>query len=521
MKTLFCGLLFIGILGAQHPSPSVDGKVIESHVRFLSSDLLEGRGTGERGGALTVSYLETQCRLLGLEPLNGKSYVQAVRIAGLKTKNSSQLSFMGKTAWAPQFGSEIVYGTNVVNPKAVIDAPVIFVGYGITSPEEKWDDFKGIDVKGKIIVVMVNDPKPLATDPNRFGGKALTYFGRWTYKFEEARKRGAAGILLIHTDESATYPWSVVENGWNKERAQVIFGTPLQGWMTNATASSLFKMAGLDLNKERLKAERKDFQPVPLKLSLQGSIESEVREFDQYNVGGIVSGTDPLLSNEAIVYSAHWDHLGKNQALVDSGKDGIYNGAVDNATGTASLLAMASVAKRFPSRRSQIFLWVCAEEQGLIGSAYYAQHPLWPLDKTVANLNLDSTNYLGPTSDIGSRGSEKSSLGATAEQAAKEMGLTITPAEPDLNGSYFRSDHFNFAKAGVPAFSVEKGKIYLGGQAEEKKKLAEAYGANDYHQVTDEITPAWDFEGTAQQAEYTLRLGWLIGQASTVPRRKQ
>lgn len=520
------GLLICAIsswLVGQQPSLSVSPKILQAHVEFLSDDLLEGRGTGERGGELTVRYLETQSKLLGLQPFNGTSYRQSVKIAGLKTLPTSTLSFTGSTSWSPQFGTDIVYGTGATKELIEINAPMIFVGYGITAPEEKWDDYKGQNYQGKVVVMMVNDPQPTQEEPRRFGGASLTYYGRWTYKFEEAKRRGALGVLLIHTTPSASYGWSVVENGWRKERSQLatgIGGTDLQGWISNETAQKLFAMSGLNLDRERAKAEKRSFKPVPLSVSVKSTLSSQVRLFEQFNVGGVIPGTDPQLASEVVVYSAHWDHLGKNDELIQQGKDGIYNGAVDNASGTASLLAMAQVAMAHPTKRSQMFLWVCAEEQGLLGSAHYAQNPLWPLDKTAANLNLDSTNYLGPTRDIGSRGSERSSLGLLAEQVAHSMNMVITPSHPDTAGSYFRSDHFNFAKVGVPAFSVESGEDFLEPNATQKRALKASYNSKDYHQVTDEIKPYFDWQGMTQEAEFTLRLGWLIGEASQMPSRK-
>ena len=511
------------LLVAQQPHLAINPKVLQTHVEFLSDDLLEGRGTGERGGELTVRYLETQSKLIGLQPFNGTSYRQSVKIAGLKTLPTSTLSFEGQSSWIPSFGSDIVYGTGATKEAIDMDAPMVFVGYGITAPEEQWDDYKGLNYQGKVVVMMVNDPQPTPAEPSRFGGASLTYYGRWTYKFEEARRRGAAGVLLIHTTPSASYGWSVVENGWRKERSQLATGaggTDLQGWISNETAQKLFAMSGLNLDQERAKAEKRSFKPVPLSVKVKTSLKSQVRLFEQFNVGGLIPGTDPQLSSEAVVYSAHWDHLGKNDELIKQGKDGIYNGAVDNASGTASLLAMAQVAMTHPTKRTQMFLWVCAEEQGLLGSAHYAQNPLWSLDKTAANLNLDSTNYLGPTRDIGSRGSERSSLGQMVEQVAQSMNMVITPSRPDIAGGYFRSDHFNFAKVGVPAFSVESGEDYLEPNAAQKKALKASYNSQDYHQVTDEIKPYFDWNGMAQEAEFTLRLGWVIGQAPQMPSRK-
>jgi Zn-dependent M28 family amino/carboxypeptidase len=396
-----------------------------------------------------------------------------------------------------------------------MDAELVFVGYGISAPEEGgWDDYKGADVKGKVLVMLVNDPAPTSAEPERFNGKGLTYYGRWTYKFEEAARRGAAGVLLVHTDASASYGWSVVQNSWTAERFQLAdadLGTGMQGWLTDASARALFAAAGQDLDKLRASAEDKSFKPVTLNARVQGQAKAAVRKLEQFNVAGIVPGTDPKLKDELVIYSAHWDHLGKQG---DSG-DTIYNGAVDNASGSAGLLAMAQEAVRHPAKRSQMFLWVAAEEQGLLGSAAYAARPLWPLEKTAAALNLDSLNFVTAARDIGVQGSERSTLGAMAAATAKAMKLTVAPAHPDLSGGYFRSDHFSFAKAGVPAFSVGGGHDWLKDKEANDAKR-KAYSAR-YHQADDEYDPNWDLSGMVQQAQYTLNLGRMVADAPAMP----
>ncbi|AXA92061.1 M28 family metallopeptidase [Massilia sp. YMA4] len=497
--------------------PQVQEAPLRAHLAFLSSDLLEGRGTGQRGGDLTVAYLENQAMAAGLKPVRDGGYRQLVRIAGVKAvPESSTLHLaVNGTAQPFAFGKDWVWGTGDAQARHQFDAPLVFVGYGIAAPEEGWDDYKGQDVTGKIVVMLVNDPAPTAEAPERFGGKALTYYGRWTYKFEEARRRGAAGALLIHTDASASYGWSVIQNSWSGverfQLAQGAPGTPMQGWITNDAAVALFKAAGQDLDALRAAAERKDFAPVSLQAKLSGTLQAAVRTVDQYNVAGIVPGTDPKLKDEVVIYSAHWDHLGKQ----GDGKDNIFNGAVDNASGTAALLAMAQEAAKAPAKRSQMFLWVAAEEQGLLGSAAYATDPLWPLAKTAANLNLDSLNWIGTARDIGTQGSERTELGRMAAATAKAMNLRIAEARPDLAGGYFRSDHFSFAKAGVPAFSIEGGRDYV---ADKEAAAAErkAYGAR-YHQVGDEYDPKWDLSGMTQQAQFTLNLGRMVADAPKMP----
>ena len=501
-------------------SPVVQEAPLRGYLQFLSDDVMEGRGTGQRGADLTVAYLESQALAAGLKPANGKSFRQSVKIAGVKTlpeESTLQLEAGGK-ALPLSFGKDWVFAPGDAQAEHSFNADLVFVGYGITAPDEDWNDFKGQDLKGKLLVMMVNDPQPTAEQPNRFNGKGLTYYGRWTYKFEEAKRQGAAGVLLIHTTPSASYGWSVVQNSWSGvERFQLtegVLGGPLQGWMTEDTARALFAAAGQDLDKLRAAAERKDFQPVPLAAKLNGVMKAAVRKLEQFNVAGVVPGTDPKLKDEVVIYSAHWDHLGKQ----GSSGDTIFNGAVDNASGTAALLAMAKEAVHAPAKRSQMFLWVAAEEQGLLGSAAYAASPLWPLNKTAANLNLDSLNFVGKTRDIGTEGSERTELGKMAAQAAKAMGMHIAEAEPDLAGGYFRSDHFNFAKAGVPAFSIEAGHEYINDPAGAKAKV-DAYSTR-YHQVTDEYDASWDLSGMVQQAQYTLNLGRIIADAPKMPEWK-
>ena len=490
---------------------------LRGHLSFLASDALEGRGTGQRGGELTVTYLESQAMAAGLKPANGNSYRQEVKIAGVRPlpQQSNVGIIAGGQALPLAFGTDWVWAPGDAKPEHSMDAELVFVGYGITAPEEGWDDFKGLDAKGKILVMMVNDPAPTAAEPKRFNGAGLTYYGRWTYKLQEAARQGADGVLLIHTDASASYGWSVVQNSWAAaERFQLAdadLGTGMQGWMTDAAARKLFAAAGQDLDKLRAAAEDKAFKPVPLNARVKGETRAAVRTLSEYNVAGVVPGTDPKLKDEVVIYSAHWDHMGKQG--VDG--DTIFNGAVDNASGTAGLLAMAQEAVRHPAKRSQMFLWVAAEEQGLLGSAAYAARPLWPAEKTAANLNLDSLNFVGQAKDIGVSGSERTELGAMAAATAKAMGLTIAPAKPDLAGGYFRSDHFSFAKAGIPAFSVGGGSAWVS-NVEANNAKAKAYRAR-YHQVNDEYDPSWDLSGMVQQAQFTLNLGRMVADSPTMP----
>jgi Zn-dependent M28 family amino/carboxypeptidase len=507
--------LSVLVLPAATP-PTLSEDALRAHLALLSSDLFEGRGTGQRGGDLTVAYLESQCGALGLKPVKGNSFRQAVQIAGMLAQpNPGGLRIeAGGQPLGLVHAEDWVFAPGDAMPLHSFDADLLFVGYGISAPEEGWDDYKGVDCRGKVLVMLVNDPQPTAEAPDRFGGKSLTYYGRWTYKFEEAHRRGAAGALLIHTDASASYGWSVIRNGWTAEQFRLAEGapeTPFQGWITDGAAGRLFKASGQELAVLRAAAERQDFRPAPLSARLKGDMHSRIRKIPQYNVAGLVPGTDPRLKEEVVIYSAHWDHLGK----IEGPGDTIFNGAVDNGSGVAALLAMAQAAVQSPAKRSQLFLWVCAEEQGLLGSSAYVADPLWPLARTAANLNLDSLNWVGATRDVAVGGSERTDLVDFSARVAAGMGLALSKAAPDLRGSYFRSDHFSFAKVGVPAFSIRGGREYFQDQGGSAAK--DEHFKGKYHQVTDEYDSAWDLSGMAQQAQFTLNLGRAVADAPKMP----
>jgi len=519
---LGAGLLAAAAVPAQTaPAQTVLEAPLRAHLAFLADDLLEGRGTGQRGGELAVRYLEAQAAALGLKPVAGTSYRQKVEMVGQKTLPGSTLRFeAGGRQLATTFGQEAVYGNGNGQAETSLSAPVVFVGYGIDAADEHWNDFQGVDVKGKLLVAMVNDPQPTAGEPNRFAGKSLTWYGRWTYKFEEAVRKGAAGILLIHTTASASYPWSVPTNSFSHEQFHLAgAGNALQGWISEDFARTLFTAAGQDLDKLRAAAEVRGFKPVEFKVRAQAEVKSAVRQVTEYNVAAMVPGSDPKLREQAVIYSAHWDHLGVD---TQNGKpDHIWNGAIDNASGSAALLAMAQAAMTHPAKRTQIFLWPCAEEQGLLGSLAWVRAPLWPLAKTAADLNLDSMNFVGRTRDIGVAGAERSSLYDTSAAVAKQMGLTLAAPVPDLGGAYFRADHFNFAKAGVPAFNV--GSAVFSGDG--KFEFEHDHGAadrmraftKDYHQVSDQYDPSWDLSGMVQQAQFTLNLGQAVANGASMP----
>jgi hypothetical protein len=514
-------LCLLAVAGSPASSaPTVQEAPIRAHIAFLSDDLLEGRGIGQRGGELAVKYLETQLQALGLAPAADGGYLQRVDLLGLRLLvDRSRLDFQGaRGEYSPAFFEEIAYAAGNGMPDNTIDAPVMFVGFGIDAPAERWDDYKGADCRGKLLVMMVNEPPPTPEEPGRFDGPNLTYFGRWMYKFEEAARRGAVGVLLIHTDASASYDWSVARNGFQGEKFQLQDGprlTPLQGWIREDAARELFALGGKDLDELRRQALTRDFRPVELGVRASGRVVSAVRSFPEYNVAGVLEGTDPKLKDELVVYSAHWDHFG-----IQDGK--IYNGAVDNGTALATELAIAQASVGHPTRRSQMFLFTCAEEQGLLGSFAYVQHPLWPLAKTVADLNLESLDWVGPSHDIEFLGGERSGLLELGEETARAMGMVLQKPQPDLAGLYFRSDHFPFAQVGIPALSPG---FSLAGQRDyiEKPEASRAKAATflkRYHQPTDDYDPSWDLRGLVQQGQFIMNLGRRIADSLTRPHMK-
>jgi Zn-dependent M28 family amino/carboxypeptidase len=511
-------------------SPALNENAIRAHIKFLSSDLLEGRGTGARGGEIAANYIAAQMEALGLKGAGANgSFFQPVSLVGVKADPDTKLTVSGRDGQESfKFADEYVAFTGAQTDEVDVDADMVFVGYGISAPETHWNDYKGgaADYRGKILVILVNDPPATAAEPNLFGGKALTYYGRWTYKFEEAARRGAAGVILLHTDESAGYPWSVVRtsNGsWRFDIARTSDETPflkIRSWVTDQTARKIMKLAGHDLDDLRSKASSRDFQPVALNLKGKINLKSEVKRVQAPNVVGILTGRDPKLRDEYVVYSAHWDHLGVGAP--DKNGDTIYNGALDNATGVASVLAIAEALSKLPAaqrpRRSSLFLFPTAEEQGLNGSEWYSQHPLVPLEKTAANVNLDSMNVLGRTHDFIPLGAERSTLLTVVQTVARERGMRVSPDARPEQGSFFRSDHFPFAKVGVPSISLKEGNDYVGRSKEWGEEQFKAYNTAHYHQPSDEYRESWDFNGMVQEAEIAMAIGMRIANDPTFPR---
>jgi Zn-dependent M28 family amino/carboxypeptidase len=510
-------------------SSEIKEAMLKGHIRFLSDDLLEGRGTGARGGELAAKYIAAQLEALGAKGAgpNG-SFFQPVSLVGVKADPNTVLTISGSSGSETfKFADDFVAFTGAQTESVDVDTDLVFVGYGINAPEQRWNDYKGpdTDYRGKILVMLVNDPPATPAEPNLFGGKALTYYGRWTYKYEEAARRGAAGAILLHTDQSAGYPWGVVRtsNGsWRFDIARTQGDTTpflqFRSWVTDDAARRLMKLAGQDLDALRSKAATRDFQPVKLGVKGKLNLKSELKRVEDKNVVGILEGSDPQLRSEYVVYSAHWDHLGVGAP--NKAGDTIYNGAQDNATGVACVLAIADVIAQMSPRpkRSSLFLFPTAEEQGLLGAEWYAKHSVVPIDKTAANVNLDSMNVLGPTHDFIPLGAERSTLKRVVDAIAKTMGLRVSPDARPEQGSFYRSDHFPFAKAGVPSISLKEGSDYVGRSKEWGEEQFKAYNTAHYHQPSDEMRDTWDYSGMIQEAQIALAIGRMISDAPEKPR---
>ena len=491
------------------PAQEITEREIRAHIQFLSSDLLEGRAPASRGGSLTEQYLAAQLMAAGLEPANNGSYLQRVPIDIVGSDaGSMRVAVSGKAAAALRYPEDVVVWAGASDERSAARAPVVFVGYGVSAPEFRWDDFKGVDVRGKILLVLVNDPPAPAREPTLFGGKAMTYYGRWTYKFEEAERRGAAGMLIIHNTERAGYGWATVVGSWAKEQRMLprdpALPAPLgvRGWITEERIGALLREAGLDLTRLRRDAESRNFRPVETGLTLDVSFTNTVQHLESHNVVGRLPGGDADAAKEYVMLSAHWDHLGIGPAV---NGDSIYNGALDNASGTADLLAVArALAAGARPKRSVLVAFVTAEESGLLGSAFLAQNPLVPTDQIVANLNVDGGNVLGESRDLTVLGDSKSSLGPQLSRLIAPQGMRLSPDAFPERGSFYRSDHFSFAKVGVPAVSIGEGEDFVGRPGGWGKQQAEDYNERRYHQPGDEYDPAWDFRGAVQLSTIVL-----------------
>lgn len=499
---------------------SVDSEKIRAQVRFLSLDLLEGRGTGQRGGDIAGEYIATQFALYGLKPAGDDgTYMQKVPMLGIATEDDSTYTLVPSQGQPIPLRTrdDIVAMDQTGRTSDEINAGIVWVGYGIDAPEFHWNDYKDIDVRGKVLLMMVNQPP--SDDPKFFGGKALTYYGRWTYKYEEAARKGAIGVILIHKTEMASYGWQVVRNSWSGERSALRDDPApklqLASWIQLESARKLAEACGMNLDEMMAAAKKSGFRAIPLSSKLQAHIRSKVRPFESNNVIARVDGSDSKLSREAVIYTAHYDHLGIVPGMAG---DNIYNGAQDNATGCGILLEIARAFALAPQqpRRSIYFAAVTGEEQGLLGSQYLGLHPPVPDKNITLDLNYDDVPTLGVPEEVNVTGAERTNFYPTVESTARQFGLTIVPDVQPGAGHYYRSDHFSFARYGVPAFSVDEGSKYQGHDMQWGLQQAADYVARRYHQPSDEYRADMDFRGDAVMARLGIALGWQAANQSAL-----
>ena len=524
-------------LAADGPiSPPIDPARILKDIETLASDEFEGRGPGTNGEARTVSFLVDELKSYGLKPGNPDgTYVQAVPMSGFR--GTPSLAFWhGRDETRLSFPDQFVAISYNNEPVTTItDSELVFVGYGVVAPEYGWDDYKGADLRGKTLVMLINDPPvpdrkhPGSLDPDMFGGKAMTYYGRWTYKYEIAAKLGAAGALIIHETEPAAYPYSVVRNSWSKENFALRMNGPnpdfprVAGWLQLDAAEALLKSAGHSYADLKARALSRDFRPIPLGVSASFSVRNAVRDIDSKNVVARIEGSDPKLRQETIVYSAHWDHFGWDPALPGTKHDQIYHGAFDNASGVASLLAIArTFATATPKpKRSVVFVVTTAEEQGLLGARYYAEHPLYPLATTLADLNIDGTNVYGRTRDVSIVGMGKSTLDDLATRYATAQKRIVRPEPNPEFGHFYRADQLEFARHGVPVLYLDQSVEVIGKPAGYGEQLVRKNLDEDYHQVSDTVKPVWDLSGAAENSELLYAIGADLAAGAPYPTWKK
>lgn len=511
---------------------SISANDILQHTKVLCSDEYEGRGPGTRGEELSVKYLTEQFQRLGLKPGNPDgTYVQKVPLAGFTAQPTASFTAGAKTINLNFPQDYVAVSRRFVPESKVENSDIVFVGYGVVAPEYGWDDYKGVDVRGKTIVMLINDPAvadaadPSKLDEKMFKGKAMTYYGRWTYKYEIASEKGAAAAIIIHETGPAGYPYEVVSGSWSRENFDIqrpdknMNRVAVESWITTDRAKELFAASGQDFDALKKAAITKDFKPVTLNAKANFDLKNTLREIDSANVVAKVEGSDPLLKNEYVIYSAHWDHLGRDPKLQG---DQIFNGALDNASGCANLLEIAEAFTKLPAppKRSVLFLAVTAEEKGLLGAKYYATNPLYPLNKTLANINMDGVNQWGRTKDITMVGADNSTLIDLLSETASAQGRKVNPDPEPEKGFYYRSDHFEFAKVGVPALYTDSGIDYIGKDANYSKQKRDEYTEKDYHKVSDEIKPDWDLAGAVDDAQLLTTIGYRVAQGEKAPEWK-
>lgn len=511
---------------------SIAANDLLKHINVLASDEFEGRSPGTKGETLTVQYLTEQFKSMGLNPGNPNgSYTQEMQLVGFTGQPNVSLTVGGKKINL-KFPDDLVAMTRRQVPEVKVqNSDIVFVGYGVVAPEYGWDDYKDVDVKGKTIVMLVNDPAvPDPTDPSKlddamFKGKAMTYYGRWTYKYEIATEKGAAAAIIVHETGPAGYPYEVVSGSWGRENFEVTYAdknigrVAVEGWIHSNKAKELFTAAGKDFEVLKKAALRKDFKPVPLGGKATFTIKNAMREVASSNVVAKLEGSDPQLKDEYVIFTAHWDHLGKNESLQG---DQIYNGALDNASGTSALLEIAEAFTKLktPPKRSILFLAVTAEERGLLGAKHYATHPLYPLGNTLADINMDGFNQWGRTKDIVVVGYGNSTLDDILNELITAKGRTVVPDTEPEKGFFYRSDHFEFAKEGVPALYTDSGEEFIGKPSGYGRQKREEYTNNDYHKVSDEVKPDWDLSGAVEDTQLLFEVGYRVSQNDTWPEWK-
>ncbi len=492
---------------------TISVEALTEHVKILASDEFEGRGPGTRGEDLTVDYLIKEFKDAGLKPGNGDSYTQAVPLTSVEAVNKPSLTIhnnSGQDITLDYTKEQVIWTRQQTDSVSIDDSELVFVGYGINAPEQNWNDYADIDVTGKTVVMLVNDPGYATQDEALFNGNSMTYYGRWDYKYDEAARQGAAAAIIIHDTKPAAYPWSTVASSWTGPQFDMVRqdkGEELalvEGWVTKDTAKNLFNQSGLDLEDMYAAAQTRGFKAIDMNLTATATIKNKITQLDSQNVLAMIEGSES--HDEVFIYMAHWDHLGMDPNLPG---DNIYNGALDNATGTGGLieLAKAYAALPKPPKRSVVFLAVAAEEQGLLGSAYYAAHPVFPLEKTVAGLNMDGLNNFGPTHDVTVVGYGMSQLDDYLAQNAKNQGRVLRPDSMPQNGYYYRSDHFELAKLGVPMLYPNNGIDHKEKGIEYGKKKEAEYTAEHYHAPSDEYDTSWDLSGAVED----LKLYFLTG----------
>ncbi len=502
---------------------TIQEQTLRGHIRFLASDLLEGRGPGSRGDELAQQYIATQFETMGLQPAApGGGWIQHVPLVGVTARVPDTVQFRhAQQTLELKRHEDYVLAAGRPEPRVTIEnAELVFVGYGIQAPEYQWDDFKGVDLRGKILLIMNNDP---ADDPQLFAGTRRLYYGRWDYKYASAARQGAAGAIIIHTTPSAGYPFQVVQTSWSGEEFELDQATgprvQMRGWLTEDASRRVTALAGQDLDQLRAGAERRDFRPVPLGVQLSVAFPCDVRKKQTGNVIGLLPGSDPALAREAVVFMAHHDHLGLAAERNAQG-DNIYNGAVDNAAGTAALLTLARACTALPQRpaRSILFAAVGAEEQGLLGSLYFAEHPPIAAGNLAAVINIDGLNTLGPTHDVNVIGLGKSNLDALVEQFARWQNRVVTPDHFPDRGLYYRSDQFSLAKVGVPGVYLHSGINVIGKPEGWGKQQIEEWTRTKYHQPSDEYDESWDLRGAVEDLKLLYYVGLKAAQQPEMPR---